>query len=64
MGKEVKSGMYGEMPKIKIGEYSLCEFSDKKNEKTIWIEHESGEGSQFQKSDFLKVLNKFYKENF
>lgn len=65
MEQSKKSGMYGEMPVIKIGKYTIAEMSDRENETTIWIENtESGEGGQFSKESFEKTLEKHYKEYF
>lgn len=63
--KETKSGMYGEMPVIKIGKYTIAEMSDEENCTTIWIEDATtGEGGQFSKETFLKTLEKHYLEHF
>jgi len=43
-----KLGMYGETPKIKIGELSICMFTDKKDEVDIWVSNAGGEGAQFR----------------
>lgn len=60
-----KSGMYGEMPVIKIGKYTIAEMSDEEKCSTIWIaDSETGEGGQFSKDALLPILEKFYFENF
>jgi len=65
MGKETKSGMYGEMPKIKIGKYTIAEMSDEENCTTVWIEDTTtGEGGQFSKHALSETLDKHYKEHF
>ncbi len=57
---KTRSGMYGEMPKVQIGKYSICMMSDKEGEENIYIEDENGEGGQFLASDFEEIIgNKF-----
>jgi hypothetical protein len=59
------SGMYGEMPKIQIGKYTIADMSNEANCSTVWIENtETGEGGQFSKHNLIDVLHKFYKEFF
>jgi len=36
--EKTKSGMYGEMPKVSIGKFSICQKSDKEGETGIWVE--------------------------
>ena len=62
--KKTKSGMYGETPRIIIGEFTISESSTSKDNSKIWIEHQSGEGGDFSKKDFEKVLETFYNINF
>ncbi len=60
-----KSGMYGEMPIIKIGKYTISEMSNCENESTLWIQDtESDEGGQFQKEDLIPILETFFNNNF
>lgn len=60
-----KSGMYGEMPKIKIGKYTIADMSNEVDCKTIWIEDTTtGEGGQFSKETLLPILEKYYREHF
>ncbi len=53
-------GMYGETPRVKIGQYSLSIM----RENSIWIEHEDGEGGEFEESDLEAVVHAFYKKHF
>ena len=51
-------------PEIVIGDYSLSIYAG-----GLWINRLedgkfSGEGGEFSKEEFLKVLDKFYKDNF
>lgn len=63
--KEIKSGMYGEMPTIKIGKFIISDMSDEENCSTVWIyDTESDEGGQFCKIKLSEILEKFYKELF
>ena len=65
MSEEKKSGMYGEMPKIKIGKYTIADMSNEEECSTLWIEDtEIGEGGQFSKSSLVDFIDKFYKEFF
>lgn len=60
-----KSGMYGEMPIIKIGKYNISEMSNNENETTVWIKDtDSDEAGQFQKEDLLPILEAFFNSNF
>lgn len=62
---EAKSGMYGEMPVIKIGKYTIAEMSDEENCSTVWIEDTTdGEGGQFSKEALLITLDAHYKAHF
>ncbi len=62
---KVKSGMYSEMPIIKIGKYTIAEMSDDEDCKSVWIEDTgTGEGGQFSKESLSKVLDKYYEEFF
>lgn len=63
--KEIKSGMYGEMPTIKIGKFIISDMSDEENCSTVWIyDTESNEGGQFCKIKLSEILDKFYKDLF
>ena len=64
MSKEKqKIGMYGETPKIEVGNYTISEFTLPPGD-SIWIEAEDGEGGQFPKEKFLVVLKRFYDDSF
>ena len=57
--------MYGEMPVIKIGKYSISEMSDKENEDSVWLQdEETGNGGQFRKEHLLPVIDEFYQKHF
>jgi hypothetical protein len=63
--KEQKLGMYGEMPKIKIGKYTIADMSNNENCSAVWIEDEkTGEGGQFNKDTLLYFIDQFYRRNF
>jgi len=63
--KEKKSGMYGELPKIKIGKFTISEMSDDEDCQSVWIEDaEVGDGGEFQKSTLADIIGKYYSEHF
>jgi hypothetical protein len=65
MSEEKKSGMYGEMPKIKIGKYTIANMSNEEDCSTVWVEEtENGEGGEFSKSSLVDFIDKFYKDFF
>jgi hypothetical protein len=60
MSDSKKVGMYGETPRVDVGEFSIC----RQDENSVWIEHESGEGAQFPDEIFEKFLEGFYNKHF
>ncbi len=59
--KKEKSGMYGELPKVYIGKFSISQMSDKENETDIWIQDEEvGEGGQFNGKEIQEDLQKLF----
>lgn len=50
------------LKRITIGEYTIYEKGV--SEGTIHIEHESGEGGDFNSAAFHEVVEKFYIDNF
>jgi len=46
-----------------IGEFEISK-SYHRPDTHYWIEHESGEGSEFNKADIDKLIKDFYDENF
>jgi hypothetical protein len=64
-GKGKKSGMYGEMPKIKIGKFTISDMSDDEGCKSVWIEDtENGDGGEFNKSTLADFIGNYYSEYF
>lgn len=60
-----KSGMYGELPTIKIGKYTIAEMSDSGDCKYIWIQDtDTDEGGEFKKDTLYPTLEKFFNSNF
>ncbi len=53
-------GMYGETPRVQIGKYSISRQGDK----SVWIEHDDGEGGEFQDDLFEQFLDEFYNRHF
>ena len=65
MGKKTKRGMYGEMPKVKIGKFSISQMTNKKNDEYLWIQdNETGEGGQFDGRLIEKSFEKLYNKHF
>lgn len=57
--------MYGEMPKVKIGKFTVSQMSDKEGEEFIWIENtEDGEGGQFDGRLIEKEFEEMYNRHF
>lgn len=59
-----KVGMYGETPSVKVGEFTLSRMNSDEDCESIWIEHESGEGGEFQENQLEKVIAEFYDKHF
>lgn len=53
-------GMYGETPRVVVGQYSICRQGDN----SVWIEHEDGEGAEFNDALFAEFLAEFYNKYF
>jgi hypothetical protein len=63
--KSQKCGMYGEMPIIRIENFTISDMSNEENCSTIWIENTlTGEGGQFSKKSFRETLSNHFKEFF
>jgi len=64
MKDEKKSGMYGEMPTINFGRYTIADMSNEEGCNAIWIQDtESVEGGEFSKEAFIEFIDKFYNAN-
>ncbi len=61
---KVKIGMYGETPRVKIGNLAICMASDAEGEDSVWIEDASGDGGSFKSHLFEKVLQDRFNELF
>ena len=46
--------------RVKIGEFTIC----RQDDKSLWIQDESGEGGQFKEESLAEVIRKYYKEHF
>jgi hypothetical protein len=53
-------GMYGDNPKVTIGKFTIT----RQAEKRIWIEIDSGEGSEFSEDKLAAHIEKYYNDNF
>lgn len=62
--EKIKSGMYGELPKIKIGRYTISMMSNKENETNLWIQHEDGEGGEFKAELIEDYIDQAYSRYF
>ena len=61
---KAKSGMYGEMPEVHLGTFSISMMSDKEEERKVWMKDEhSGEGMEFEGSLLQDALQTFFDEN-
>lgn len=58
-----KLGMYGETPRIQVGDFEICEFTTPPGE-FVWIEILGGEGAQFPKERLAPILKQFFHDNF
>lgn len=57
-------GMYGETPKIVIGNFSICLMDPEGDNKSIWIEKEDiSEGGEFSIENFNEAIRNFYDKN-
>lgn len=64
---EFKNGMYGEMPKLQIGEFTIALMSDLPECDSIWIQDErkeGGEGGEFPIKLFEQSVSNFFNNNF
>jgi hypothetical protein len=57
---ENRIGMYGETPRIKIGQYIICCMNPDGNDKTVWIETLDGIGGEFQESLLETTIEEFF----
>lgn len=60
----MKNGMYGEMPKLQIGRFSICLMSDKKDETKIWIDDNEEDAGSFPIGLLESHLEEFYNKYF
>lgn len=51
---------------VKFGEFTIypCILEYPDGAKSVWIEHESGEGAQFHADSLEKVIKEYYNKNF
>lgn len=54
-----KVGMYGETPKVTIGNFTICEMTLPAGD-SIWIERPEEEGGEFKKSLLEPMLKEFF----
>jgi len=58
----VRSGMYGELPTLSVGEFAIAPMSNRPGEDTLWIEKTSEEGTQVSVKRFEEFLSDFFDE--
>jgi hypothetical protein len=56
--EHTRLGMYGEMPKVTVGKIELCMFTDKLEEKRLWMQLSDGEGTEINNRKGLIELEK------
>ena len=57
--------MYGEMPVVKIGKYTIAEMYEKDNCESVWIQDTDGDiGGEFHKSQLIPVIEDFFNKHF
>lgn len=64
MKKKVKLAMYGEMPIVKIGKFSISRLTDREDENCIWIEADDGEGGAFDGELFEEYIKQGFNKYF
>ena len=62
--KAKRMGMYGDTDSVTIGKFTISRQDPDGEDRSVWIQHESGEGGEFQDSAFEKAIEEFYKANF
>ncbi len=59
-----KSGMYGELPIIKIGKFEISMMSEDKDD-AVWIKDtETDEGGEFHTQFLEPVIEEYFNNNF
>jgi len=63
--EEKQCGMYGGLPKVRIGKFWISQMSNADGEKNIWVQDdEEGEGAEFGgkdfENDFQNLFNKYF----
>lgn len=62
--QEKQGYKYGYGPKVRVGEFIIQEFWTPYNGPAVWVQHESGEGSEFNLEHFEKFLKEYYDKHF
>lgn len=58
-----KSWMYGELPDIKFGKYTISYMTEWKTDR-VWIQEEDKEGWEFLANSLEKTIWEFFDNNF
>ena len=64
MDKQYKSGIYGKMPIIKMGRFSISLISDRENENIVWIQDGEDEAGEFQSKLLKPYIEEFFNKYF
>lgn len=62
--KKPKIGMYGELPVVTIGRFTISMMTDKENENRIWIRDGEEEAGEFPGSLLEPYIEKFFDKYF
>lgn len=58
-------GMYGELPKVRIGKFWISQMSNVEGEKNIWVQDdERGEGAEFGGKEFEEDFQSLFNKHF
>ena len=64
MDKQYKSGIYGKMPIIEIGRFSVSLMSDRENEDRVWIQDDENEAREFPSKLLEPYIEEFFNKYF
>ncbi len=62
--QRLRSGMYGETERVKMGKFTICRQSPDCGDNSVWIENGDGEGAAFEDSLLEPVIKNFFDTHF
>ena len=62
--KKLLSGMYDEMPKVKIVSFTICMMTDKEGEDRIYVRDGDAEAGEFKAKALEPFIEEFFNKNF